>query len=32
LHADNSMNVMPGERTRQFARYIFIKENLQGRA
>jgi len=30
LHADNSMNVMPGEGPRQLVRHVLIEENFQG--
>ncbi len=28
LHADDGMNFMPGEGTRQLVRYVLIKQNL----
>lgn len=29
FHAYNGMNLMPGQETRQLARYVFIEQNLQ---
>jgi hypothetical protein len=30
LHADDGVNFMPGQGTRQLARHVLVKENLQG--
>jgi hypothetical protein len=29
LHADDSVNLMPGQMPRQLPRYVLIEENLQ---